>query len=126
MKANSTHISLETAKLLKDCKVESDWNYNLYHNHPIEEGQYFIVEQSYKQPVFYPAYSWREILWEYPEQFFGEKGVRSETGLAQIPEKYYEIYPQYILNLLQQKKYNEADLYFRKHCILIKNNELKL
>jgi hypothetical protein len=89
---------------LKDCKVESDWNYNLYHNHPIEEGQYFIVEQSYKQPVFYPAYTWQEILWEYHKEFFGE-----DDWIAT---------PQ-ILEYLQKKQYKQADGWFRIHCILL-------
>lgn len=131
MKANSTHISLETAKLLKDCGVDSEYYYyqnELIHNELFYKiydehkgmGIYGIECQNKMMSKCYPVYTWQEILWEYPVLFFGEKGVRSATGLTQIPVKYYEIYPNQILHLLQQKKYDEADKYFQDHCILTK------
>ena len=115
MKANKTHISLETAKLLKDCRMESE----LY----FAENEGFVVEkhkidksQDWKDGYFYPAYTWGEILWEYAELFFGD--TLHHDGLIRLYK--YEIYTKEILTLLQQKKYEEADLYFREHTILKK------
>ena len=157
MKANKTHISLETAKLLKDCGVESEyywqeslimsslisdlrkgigWTGNWY----LKEAKYASIEDEDKiyEGHLYPAYTWGEILWENAEKFFG--GDRKEivfngknySVLVEDVEPYKSKEPigypydnKYnpttkILKLLQQKKYKEADLYFREHTILKK------
>lgn len=119
MKANSTHISLETAKLLKDCKVESEYFYyqdelihnelfyKIYNEHK-ELGIYGIELQEKMKNICYSAYTWQEILWEYPILFFG-----NEEG-----SEYYKSIN--ILQKLQDKEYDKADKYFRDNCILIK------
>jgi hypothetical protein len=104
MKANSTHISLETAKLLKDCKVESECGYyatahDNYETYSISENRHY-----WKGQPNYPAYTWQEILWEYNKEFFGEYSVAIGEILA------------YLIN----KKYEEADQIFKAYCILIK------
>ena len=123
MQATKTHISLETAKLLKDCGVESrgvfvetlvnEWNYV-----PIK-ADIIVNREGYKLTTL-PAYTWQEILWENAEEFFGKKYIYC-GGYSWAA---FEEYPKDILtissHLLQQRKYKEADLYFREHCILIK------
>ena len=110
MKANSTHISLETAKLLKDCKLNS--------------SAYYCNEKLIRKPLFrgktisaeneiYPAYTWQEILWEYPQEFFG-----SDLWFDNHNAKWW-IYSDSIFRFLQKKKYDEVDQYFRDNCILI-------
>jgi len=107
MKANETHISLETAKLLKDCGIDSELFF--YRSggkwYAKEEGMFFpnvVLLDS----LFFPAYTWQEILWENTDKFFKDCGWSLHNTLA-------------ILRFLQEKKYEEADLYFRNHCILI-------
>ena len=90
MKANKTHISLETAKLLKDCGVESE----LY----FAENEGFVVEkhkidksQDWKDGYFYPAYTWQEILWENADKFFEEEPInelndRADYGITERTE----------------------------------------
>lgn len=128
MKANSTHISLETAKLLKDCGVDSEYYYyqnELIHNELFYKiynehkgmGIYGVQCQHKMMSKCYPAYTWQEILWEYPQEFFGK------CSEAVIPSAGYcdeAGCPAYLLALLQQKKYDEADKYFQDHCILTK------
>jgi len=113
MKANKTHISLETAKLLKDCGVESEqWfvNTRLSSSNP----DYRVSDCGGDSGSDYPAYTWQEILWENAEKFFGRN-----NGYYRLEDKHNEV-AEDILYLLQQKKYEEADEYFRKNCILIK------
>ena len=125
MKANKTHISLETAKLLKDCRMESE----LY----FAENEGFVVEkhkidksQDWKDGYFYPAYTWGEILWENAEKFFSKESTMKERNkkIGQpalfFDGPKYKYYTIILLELLQQKKYEEADLYFREHTILKK------
>lgn len=59
-------------------------------------------------------FTWQEILWEYAENFFGSNLIHYNniTWIQRTRD---------ILSLLQQKKYDEADEYFREHCILINN-----
>lgn len=106
MEANSTHISLETAKLLKDCGVESNSVFiNTIEGDP-DDG--WKISKSINGVGEYPAYTWQEILWEYPILFFG-----NEEG-----SEYYKSIN--ILQKLQDKEYDKADKYFRHYCILIK------
>lgn len=110
MRANSTHISLETAKLLKDCGVKSKYKF-FFDNYDKEELSCSISNNEHffgNIIKTYPAYTWNEILWEYPVLFFG-----NEEG-----SEYYKSIN--ILQKLQDKEYNEADQYFRDNCILIK------
>ena len=118
MKATKDHISLETAKLLKDCDVESkyEWGCDGHHfcgeEEEYEENNYRVEEKwffsRFPEKPLGPAYTWQEILWEYPDEFFGE---------WESPKDNHEYR---ILDLLQHKDYSQADLYFREHCILIK------
>ena len=116
MKADKTYISLETAKLLKDCGIESKQRFSKRID---DEDIDFILCESWmadNNEIYksYPAFTWQEILWEYAKEFFGSKMV----GYG---EDANEKRPREILQLLQQQKYNEADFYFRQYCILIKN-----
>jgi hypothetical protein len=119
MEATKDHISLETAKLLKDSGIESEYYYvhDLWGGLENEIKKGNRPEGGYSWSV-YPAYTWQEILWEYPQEFFGEKKWK-----ATYPSGGYCDEAGYladIMNLLQQKKYKEADQYFRDNCILIK------
>lgn len=108
MEANKTRISLATAKLLKDCGPKTIRD-------ALSEENYII--DPYEDKV-YPAYTWQEILWEYAGKFFHS----SNLGRARLEfdgEWHYN-HIEHILNLLQQKKYQEADEYFRKNNNLIK------
>lgn len=111
MKANENGIGLETAILFKDCGVESKHWY--YMNHA---GWHLRPKDKNKTPKemfghfwsdnkYCPAFTWQEILWEHAEEFFGVIYERD--------------FSKEILFLLQEKKYEEADLYFRENCILI-------
>jgi hypothetical protein len=120
MKANHTHISLETAKLLKDCGIESKYWY--YKNHAgifirEKDKDKDIIEMfghHWKDNWYYPAYTWSEILWEFPEKFFGKPfDFEDDTG-----DFTYHMATRDILHLLQHKQYDEADKYFRENCIL--------
>ena len=117
MKATKTHISLETAKLLKDCGVEScstwvkdyddvkGWKVFRYGEVIGEQYDYgfFDKDNLHSWNEFYPAYTWQEILWDNNRDFLLDDDCN------------------HILILLQQKKYEEADKYFREHCMLINN-----
>jgi hypothetical protein len=116
MKANKTHISLETAKLLNDCEVESKhyWSGQLQKIITKEQFESYdpynqdkLQDDSFRQAVetTYKIYTWQEILWENAEKFFGKE----------VP-KYLEC-SEKILRLLQQEKYDEADEYFRDKCV---------
>ena len=123
MKTNETHTSLETGKLLKDCEINS--KYSFIDN----EGKYIFANNGFilletrlinNEKEFYPAFTWQEILWEYPEKFFGENFVNPPNWWGEgVQNMQYKFATIYIFNLLQDKKYNEADLYFRENCILI-------
>jgi len=120
MKANKTHISLETAKMLKDCGVVVTQYFTKYFYEDKTETLWEILQpqilpDKYETSEFYPAYTWQEILWEHAEEFFGNK-------MVSYSEDANEMYPRETLHLLQQQKYDEADLYFREHCILINKN----
>lgn len=115
MQANKTHISLETAKLLKDCGVESDWGYyteayDNYSEHKLSNNPHF-----WKLQPNYPAYTWQEILWENAEKFFGKPYIKNGHKDYFHPQKYYVLE---IIDLLQQKKYQEADEYFRDNNLI--------
>ena len=112
MKATKDHISLETAKLLKDCGVESKEYYLCIGFYETDNTIEYYIEDWIidDESGDHPAFTWQEILWEYNEIFFNNEYLQKSTTLI----------TQTILTLLQQKKYEEADLYFREHCILIK------
>lgn len=107
MKATKDHISLETATPLKDCGVPSKFGYsrtaffNTDSNSSSWNEEWQIDEEHHE----FPAFTWGEILWEHAEKFFGDENPYEQT--------------QEILFLIQQKKYDKADLYFRQNCILI-------
>lgn len=117
MKANKTHISLETAKLLRDCGVVASQCYIKYFQKDGTETIWDvlpprILPEEYNSSIYYPAFTWQEILWEHSKKFFGDI-------MVSYGEDSFEMYSREILSLLQQQKYDEADLYFRKNCILI-------
>lgn len=88
MKATKEHISLETGKLLKFCGVtnslvftnECDYEYldnGLTIVKP-KENKYNVTKPFLERFVLrfgseYPAFTWQEILWEYPDKFFGDE-----------------------------------------------------
>lgn len=125
MNATKDHTSLETGKLLKDCGVGSKYVFS-------NPGGVWIAVHSYDimpDVELYPAFTWGEILWEHAEKFFGEKAW-NDRGISykeclNLPEgeiTNWTIRDEHeikILSLLQQKRYNEADEYFRNTCILI-------
>jgi len=114
MKANETHISLETAKLLKDYKVNSKYIFcsiGVKIGCNTLENQIYGYKRRIKNNVkfahivpIYPAYTWDEILWKNDCKFF-------------INEYKFDLNCEAILHLLQQRKYEEADLYFRERCV---------
>lgn len=112
MQANKDHISFETAKLLKECGANNKEYYVWSESEIISkiELQKEINEWAHWVHLVdkYPAFTWQEILWEYPQEFFGSDTKERLTICT------------WVMYLLQQKKYEEADLYFREHCILIK------
>ena len=125
MEANSTHISLETAKLLKDCEIESRYFYTT--NDGILDTNNFVniadsFDSDFKRTFinnYYPAYTWQEILWEYPERFFWGKNFSYDAEYDnEWANGNFIVFR--LLQLLQQKEYDEADEYFRENCILIK------
>ena len=86
MKATKDHISLETAKLLKDCGVESkyEWGCDGHHfcgEEEYEENNYRVEEKwffsRFPEKPLGPAYTWQEILWEYAEEFFGGEYIET-------------------------------------------------
>lgn len=111
MKATKKHISLKTAKFLKDCGIESKYFYNRH----LANNEWKIYDGNNSKISHwesYPAYTWQEILWEYSEQFFGNSRSHSKCCI--------------IMSFLSAKDYQEADEYFHKHCILIKNKKIKI
>lgn len=144
MKANRDHISLETARLLEDCGVESKFVFvdEIFR----DDDRYYTYIATFSEEILEnkkinkltPAFTWQEILWEYSKEFFGEDEYDTDTlyctrvweawGYKTMTDNDFErIYiPNYqhhtneIKSLLQQVRYTEADLYFRKNCILIK------
>lgn len=118
MEANSTHISLETAKLLKDCKVESEWVFmNTIEGDP-DDG--WKISKSINGVGEYPAYTWQEILWEYPQEFFGEDVYDTFGEYCHTCNFHTCRFTVDILDFLQDKEYDKADKYFRDNCIYIK------
>ena len=145
MKANENYISLETAKLLKDCGL---YHYSGTYTNISEIGDYdyySIIEKdislrteydhgTYMDCLYrngniggmgldrgaevYPAFTWWEILWKYPKQLLGSK--RSGFNEGVLDRNFYTLY---ILRFLQQEQYDQADQYFREHCILIRKGE---
>lgn len=125
MKANKTYISLETNKLLKDCGIESEY---VYLEHVVEDDIIFINKRSEYENGFgcngyeketlnsFPAFTWQEILWEYSEEFFGAE----RNGYDKLMR---DVHCEKIIWYLRNKIYDEADLYFRENCILIKNGK---
>lgn len=120
MKATKDHISLETAKLLDNCGIESKYTCHeaIWNRGTIDEESWMVVHDTKyignncrKQgKIIYPLYTWQEILWEYPEKFFGDEFNVRFNMISYIEN---------IVNLLAIKKYYEADLYFRENCKLI-------
>lgn len=119
MEANNTYISFDTAEFFNDSNVKSKYMYTYnWDGGSIELQETYDYETYYKDDwqgiyIGYPAYTWQEILWEYPQEFFGE--VFSENIEYLVKDIIGNI-----IYLLLQKKYDEADKYFRDNCILIK------
>ena len=126
MKANEIHISLETAKLLKDCGVESEYQF-IFENTSIyqDKGEpTWIVIHNKNHIPLYPAYTWQEIE-DNAELFFDNTRnyCRGDHQISKPKDCYnccyqYEIDIEEIKKLRLQKKYEEADEYFRKNSIL--------
>lgn len=142
MNATIDHCSLETGKLLSDCGVESKYIFideifrddGRYYTHIILREELFGLNVN----KIYPAYTWQEILWEHAEEFFGDKemdtdlyycsrvwqawnyGTMTKNDFEENLEPAFVLHTNQIIKILQQKKYDEADLYFRENCVLIK------
>lgn len=118
MKANKDHISLETAKLLKDCGVKSEYIFG-YSMKGTENDGYYLKKRTEKYlfTFYYPAFTWQEIEDE-AEEFLG---VQEWTTKYDTPSYFEKV--KDLLYLRLEKKYDEADEYFREHCILIKKND---
>lgn len=126
MEATKDNISLETAKLLKDYNLFSQWKYCIGGDKC--ETEYTLIHEDDDGASYtdrYPAYSWWDILRKYPEKFFWHE-INSFNRAKYIWMWNWLITNNYrwccinILLLLQQKDYEQADLYFRHSCILIK------
>jgi hypothetical protein len=109
MKANKTYISLETAKLLKDCG-DIPCNRQIYYSGYISEVGALVSEL---EEGVYPLFAWQEILWENAEKFF-------EKGTNGYDKPMINVHTEKIIWYLRNKLYEEADVYFRKTCVLIK------
>lgn len=109
MKATKDYISLETAKLLKDCGIDSKYYYTMWHWGNLYINQKISFSRS--EWNMYPSFTWQEILWENEKKFFWE----IDTHLIWSCQRT-------IFLFLTEKKYDEADKYFRENCILIKND----
>lgn len=149
MKANKDHISLETAKLLKDCGVESECVWIHHHFATFEQKPKLQEGWSVRKGTslrvmsneLLPAFTWGEILWERAKEFFGSELIEfryedgdelydflggdlrypySEGACMEFTCKEYSYRAFEITLLLQEANYEGADLYFREHCILIK------
>jgi hypothetical protein len=114
------YTSLELSKWLKENGCELEYTFGWSEDNLMEIP---LNLQKLKLKTVYPAYDiLNDLCVRYAKEMFGEKGVRSKTGLAQIPEKYYKIYPTYILLLLQQNKKQEAEDYIKNHCLFNSKN----
>lgn len=124
MKANETHIGLETAILLKECGVASNLSFAF-----AEKIETKVVYTEDVPLGFYrfPAFTWQEILWEYPKEFFGEKYrlddryINEETEGIEIRKPAYKLIPELILGCLQDGYFGRADQIFKANCIIIKD-----
>jgi hypothetical protein len=110
MEATKDHISLETAKLLEDNREyqHKDLVFKSVGLAGSKLADRFILctnSAVCNDYITHPAYTWQEVLFDAKLFFGGEFMIISEK----------------LLRFLQQQKYNEADLYFRKNCILINN-----
>ena len=113
MKANETNISLECAKLLNDCGLDSKYYYEPTTN-PHKEVWRIVFGKNNFPEEFPHAFAWQEILWKYHKEFFGEE--ENMKGLLFRP---YEFYSHKIITRLQEGRYEEAEKIFIENCILI-------
>lgn len=126
MEATKDHISLETAKLLKDCGVESRYWYLCIDDDDIHEHPHNVeITELTREDMAVdwsrtackdscPAYTWKEIE-DNADKFFNIDNRESYwTG-----NDCYELSKMKLF--LELNKYEEADLYFRENTILIKS-----
>lgn len=119
MKATKDHISLETAKLLINCGVRCEHTFLNVGCSADPEWEFRKERFGFGFDAIYglPAYTWSEILWEHAEKFFGLSEWSKEYNTPSFFEKSREL-----LFLLIEKKYDEADEYFRENCVFITNS----
>lgn len=124
LKANKTHISLETAKLFtwhvsKNNKLPKALCYFVPDLSSTGDGEYYKCNRDCLNHLdkdglgIYPAYTWQEILWEYPTEFFGKDNHYNIT-IDNLFTNGFDYITTQIFILLQQKRYDEANLYFIK------------
>jgi len=141
MTANQKFINLETAKLLKDCGVESEYvfsnfmgcaltkEFNIECKYSKDEIKDFEDEFGEIGIQIYPAFTWQEIE-HFSQLFFGvddyyyargeeTKGKNDWNDEFDYVLKSFEYHSIFLLKLRLENKYEEAELYFREHCILI-------
>ena len=156
MKPNKNGIGSETAKLLKDCGVESECCYtNLkstgdphIYSKMYQNNEYKIIDKNGKGWVLdamvsnggligtgtgeergvriYPAYTWQDIK-DNAEVFFGKENIeiRNNKDKLVISDTVNSYHLYWVRLLVKQKKYKEADLYFRENCVLIRNYDIE-
>lgn len=125
MKANQTRISLETAKIIKPIAKPSKKYFCDFGKLGVDilnHASNRLQKLRYINTKIFPAYSWQEILWEYPKEFFGEEiedfSITQEGGIVALPK--YKGHTAIILNHLREKNIEKADRYFREECIFSK------
>jgi len=140
----NTHISKDLALWLKErgCRVECSRVWATYT--PASGGEPFDLVVGYGDDTFLwseslpPAYTFYDIIVTYAKEFWGEekmfcheayKGVFHRSGCQAMDcsvnatIKGYLFHPQWIIDLLQQNKIQEAEDYIKKHSVF--NKELK-
>lgn len=136
-----THISLELAKWLKGrgCKIESKTWWGTVWTKPGEIG-WNIVDRPDGDGA--RAYSWYDLLVTHAKEFWGEEEICGDCGRTLRPAVFhrgndaidgfrcdcgfqaqpfftncYEHHTSELLQLLQQNKIQEAELYVRKYSV---------
>lgn len=90
------------------CDIESDWYWAKFF------GEWHLVGKDFdrKDYLYYPAYSYLDIMTVLAKKFFGEEWI--DTGLMENKFNTLELmacdyYPKQILSLIQQSKTQEAE-----------------
>lgn len=138
MKTESKHISQPLAKRIAEVAKEKGnvklpeseyiWgaislsgstNNGFY---SLTEWEHFKLMKTEKALIFngkphgYPAYSWQEILIEYPKFFFGEEIIKTPPNHSDLHAYIY--HAKAVLCLLIHNNTEEAEKYFLRNIFL--------